>query len=719
MPSMNLAEFQQRRDAWESLGSYLLSREEVEKFDDFFAHDEQANQFRSNGFIRAQAGDYSQYETVEPLLKGYLGAKKCYDLFDRYKGDASDPQLQQELKERLMEADLRTGFAMGGKDPKDSVSLFLRECERIANRQMLMQTLEEPDANAKLRLLNQFEREEPATAQQNLEAALNKDLEQRVEIAKVLFMNHLGKFQVYDSKQRPMEMNENISEVYAHGGRTMFILPAGANQKQVMDGIQGAQPEQSGLESRSFATHDVEARTFKSNGSIASEAKELKVGGLNTFSPFRHKGMDASIGGLGQIGPNGKAITADGTNGHMFMHLAEGKENTCGMMLVGFENSGPGKKGRLGSTHDASAKKAGSSTFLSDKSCVGAERGGRVVDLSGLSGEELAGMLNQFETRYREAARAAQSGDTALLDACNDLLTGKQMSVGQVKGMLQSLQVPENQIGIVDQARAGHPKVEGYKPIAPEESAAIPMKLSENPQKKPFRVTECEGLVRPEPPAVMKKPSLWQRLLHQITFHSKNSYVSQYKEYQRTISDRMEAYKNSLQEYHNNLEALERGENPGGLRDAYQRAVEQAERRFGPTERRAEPPQQQQEQVRTNVQTASREVTEQLENALLDKLLEGAFPKNATKDAQENLREQFRGHIRETEGYNRMIRSGDGNISRILSDPQKMEMVYGDVLNGIMGKMEQNKPSRQNDAPQRTNEMEMQKSESGPRVMGG
>jgi hypothetical protein len=48
-----------------------------------------------------------------------------------------------------------------------------------------------------------------------------------------------------------------------------------------------------------------------------------------------------------------------------------------------------------------------------------------------------------------------------------------------------------------------------------------------------------------------------------------------------------------------------------------------------------------------------------------------------------------------------------------------MEMVYGDVLNGIMGKMEQNKPSRQNDAPQRTNEMEMQKSENAPRVMGG
>jgi hypothetical protein len=618
-----------------------------------------------------------------------------------------------------MEVDLRTGFAMGGKDPQDSVSVFLRNCERIANRQMLMQTLEEPNPNAKLRLLNQFERENPATAQQKLDEALNADLEQRVEIAKILFLNHLGKFQVTDLQEQPLEMNETMAEVYGHGGRTMFILPKGADQKPVMDGIQGTQPERSGLQSRYFATHSIERRNFHGDGSIASEAKELRVGGLKTFSFSRHKGMNASVGGLGQIGPNGRVITSDGTNGHMYMHLVEGKENASGMMLVGFENSGPGQKGRLGHAHSASAKKAGNSAFLSDKSYLGREFGGRTVDLSGLSTGEFASLLAQFETRYREAAQAAQSGNPALLDACNQLLTGKPMSVGQMKGMLQGLQVPEAQVNLVERARAGHPKAEGYKAIAPEESAPVHLKLEEHPEKKPFRVTEFEGLIRPEPPAVMKKPSLWKKILHQLTFHSKNSYVSQYKEYQRTISDRMEAYKSSLQEYHNNLEALERGENPGGLREAYQRAVEQAESRFGPTERRAEPPQQQQEQVRANVQAASREVVQQLENALLGKLLEGAFPKNASKDAQENLKEQFRGHIRETEGYNRMIRSGDGNISRILSDPQKMEMVYGDVLNGIMGKMEQNKPSRQNDAPRRTNEMEMQKSESAPRVMGG
>ena len=706
MPKMDLTEFQQRRDAWES---HLMSREDVERFDEFFADGEESRESRNEGVTRALTGDYSQYETVEPMIKGYLGAKKCYDLFDRYNGDVSNPKLHQEIKERLMEVDLRTGFAMGGKDPENRVSVFLKECEKIANRQMLTQTLEEPDSNAKLRLLNQFKRDDPATAQQKLDATLNKDLEQRVEIAKILFMNHLGKFQVSDSQQQPMEMNENIAEVYAHGGRTMFILPAGGKQGQVMERFRGEQSERSGLQRRGFATHGVEPRTFRSDGSIASEATELKLGKLNAFSFRRHRGMDASIGGLGQIGPNGRVITADGTNGHMYMHLVGGGKNTCGMMLVGFENSGPGSKGRLGSTHDASAKKAGSSTFLSDKSCVGREIGGRVVDLSGLSSEKLAAMLAQFEERYREAAKAAQTGNTALLDACNDLLTGKQMSVGQVKGMLQGLHVSEDQIGLVDQARAGHPKAEGYKAVAPEENGAIPMKLAENSEKRPLRVTECDGLVRPEPPAVMKKPSFLQKLLHKITFWTKNTYVNRYKEYQRTLPDRMEAYKKSLQEYNNNLEALEQGGNPGGLRSAYEQAVQQAQEKFGPSK---EASTEQKDAVNTGANPASKEIAEQLENVLLDTMFEGVNPGETSKEEQEKLREEFRGHIRGTEGYNKIILSGDGNISQVLNDPEKMARVLTSVANEIVEKMEPKEQISQNDEPQRNNEKEMKQEES-------
>jgi hypothetical protein len=278
------------------------------------------------------------------------------------------------------------------------------------------------------------------------------------------------------------------------------------------------------------------------------------------------------------------------------------------------------------------------------------------------------------------------------------------MSVGQVKGMLQGLQVSEDQIGVVDQARAGHPKAEGYKAIAPEENGAIPMKLAENPEKKPLRVTECEGLVRPEPPAVMKKPSFWQKLLHKITFWTKNTYVNRYKEYQRTLPDRMEAYKSSLQEYNNNLEALEQGENPSGLQEAYERAVQQAEEKFGPSK---ETSTVQKEAGSTGVKPASKEVTEQLENSLLNTLFEGVGLGNTSKEEQEKMREEIRGHIRATEGYQKMILSGDDNITAILNDPVKRHCVYTDIFNSAAEKMEQNVKPPINDELQRNNEKEM------------
>ena len=682
MAQMDYREFLQRREQWEASGNHLMSRDEVDRFDRFFSDTEKSAPCYSEGLTRALAGDFSQFELVDPMLKGYLGARKCYDLYDRYHGNASDPQLQQELRERLMEVDLRTGFAFGGKEPKDPVSVFLRECGRIANRQMLLQTLENPEPTARLQLLNELEREDPANAQQNLNDALDKDLEQRVEIAKILFLTHLGRFQLLDPQHEPMEMNENIAEVYTHGGRTMFILPAGTDQTQVMNGIQGQHPEQSGLKGRSFATHSVTPRKLRADGSIESEATELRVTGLYTYSRTHHKGMNVSVGGLGQIGPNKKVITADGTNGHMYMHLVPGKENTCGTMLVGFENSGPGKKSRLGHAHTASAKKAGGSAFLSDKSYLGSEFGGRIVDLSGLSTEELSALLGQFENAYRNAAKA----DPGLLNACNDLLTGKMMSVGQLKGMLQELQVPKEQIRAVEPARAGHRAAEGCTPLVPEDHPAVAVPYAQQPKNRPPRVTQCEGLLPPTAPAVMKEPSLWDKLLHQLTFHSKNSYVSRYQEYLRTLPERMAAYRMELQEYRCTLEALERGENPNGLQEAYDRAVKRAEAVFGISA---------QEPAHSQTQTASPTSppnAEQLENALLDMLFRDASPGNTT------LKTTFRELIRQTEGFKKMIRSGEDNIASVLGDSEKMENIHADVSREILEKTAKNHAPQKNQA---------------------
>lgn len=713
MPGMSYEEVVTRRDTWEINGNRLISREDVERFDEFIADEEEFAQYKGDGLRRALVGDFSQFETVEPMMKGYLGAKKCYDLYDRYHGNASDPKLREEIKNRLMEADLRTGFAYGGKDPQDPVSKFLKECERIANREMLIQTLEEPDPTAKLRLLDQFKRENPATAQQQLNATLSEDLEQRVEIAKILFMNHLGKFQTLDKQNKPMEMNENMAEIYTHGGRTMFILPAGGNQDRVMDSIEGQHADLSGLKSRNFATHATSPRKLNADGSIASEGKELKLSrGPSAYSPGHHRGMNASVGGLGQVGPNGKVITADGTHGHMYMHITKGKQNACGALLVGFENSGPGQKGRLGHTHDASAKKGGNSVFLSDKSYMGKETGGRVVDLSGLSADQLSSLLTNFENAYRNAAKAAHDGNPELLNACNNLLTGKVMSVGQVKGMLQSLNVPHDSI---EAARAGHSAAPDYKPISAEDHPPVEMKIDPIVQKRPLRVTQCEGLVRPEPPAVMKKPGLLKKVLHYLSFASKNSYVNQYKAYQRALPGRIDAYKKSLDDYNSTLQSLERGENPKGLKAAYDRAVKQAETTFGVSAKQsvaASEPKQPVAPKNNAPKSASPQMKERLENTILDTLVKGAVP-----EVTESFKVEFRAQIRNTESYNRLINSGDENISKVLSNPVNTQNILANISKEILEHT--NQAQHNQDAPNRNHEPQISQPEQAPRAIGG
>ena len=74
---MNFAEFTDLRARWETDGYQMMTREMVERFDSFFADKTAAAEYKSEGFYRAQAGDFSRFETVEPMMKGYLGAKNA------------------------------------------------------------------------------------------------------------------------------------------------------------------------------------------------------------------------------------------------------------------------------------------------------------------------------------------------------------------------------------------------------------------------------------------------------------------------------------------------------------------------------------------------------------------------------------------------------------------------------------------------------------------
>lgn len=89
------------------------------------------------------------------------------------------------------------------------------------------------------------------------------------------------------------------------------------------------------------------------------------------------------------------------------------------------------------------------------------------------------------------------------------------------------------------------------------------------------------------------------------------------------------------------------------------------------------------------------------------------------KNRQENMREKSREYIRETEGYKKLILSGDGNVSEVLNEPEKIARVLTSVASEVVEKMEQNEQLPQNDEIQKNNEMEMNQIENAPKVLGG
>ena len=311
-----------------------------------------------------------------------------------------------------------------------------------------------------------------------------------------------------------------------------------------------------------------------------------------------------------------------------------------------------------------------------------------------------------------------------MLDACNELLTGKPMSVGQMKGMLEGLDVSSDLVKTVDLARAGHPSSETYNPLIQDGNEPVPLNLDRNPQKKPFRVTECEGLVRPEPPKHMKKPGFWDKVFHYLSFGSSRSYVSRYNEHERTLADQIADYKERMDNYNSQLEALERGEGDEVLRANYDRAVEQAQRTFGIAVDRPLPDIAQRYSVNendpannelnasnlsneaqmSNDKSSSPEVIEELENALLNSLFGGAVSNKALDEKMEELRTEYRGYIRQTNCFQKLAGSGDNNIHSVLGDPAKMNSVLSVVSNSIMEITGYTEEKPNVDAPQKTNE---------------
>jgi hypothetical protein len=112
-------------------------------------------------------------------------------------------------------------------------------------------------------------------------------------------------------------------------------------------------------------------------------------------------------------------------------------------------------------------------------------------------------------------------------------------------------------------------------------------------------------------------------------------------------------------------------------------------------------------------------MVQNLENTLVNNMVQAMLPENSSKDAVENAKNALRGHIRETECFQKMSTSGDENIRSALENPEKMSMIVSAVTNSIMDKAGPGPKENINDVPQRNNQRDMEQPQSAPKSLGG
>lgn len=272
------------------------------------------------------------------------------------------------------------------------------------------------------------------------EVEYKKAIESQKVLAKTMLMAHLSKYTVKDKKGNEVDYKDSLANTFAHGGRTNFILPHGINQTAVEESIFGKNPDQtSGFKSRTAATHYASRRKIKNN-TVTKEAKEEKVSKANLARILAdsHYGMNIAVGGYGTIAPNQKPTLTDGTAGHMYCRKSMGDPEHCGSLLIGFESCEDGKTSVLGHEHTWRAKSSKQSAFLADKFGVGAKHDGRTVDLSGLSPEQFAKFMNNFDKVYSDLQVKAENDEKARekITNFNKFLSGSRLEAEALKEVL-------------------------------------------------------------------------------------------------------------------------------------------------------------------------------------------------------------------------------------------------------------------------------------------
>ncbi|MCR5676150.1 MAG: hypothetical protein K6G16_10625 [Lachnospiraceae bacterium] len=268
------------------------------------------------------------------------------------------------------------------------------------------------------------------------EELLKQNEEQQLAMSKFLLMMQLGGIKQRNAKEAEQYVGTTtMANLIGHGGRLVVTLPTGnaKKQDQMLDSAVGYNRGQdAGTFTRAAATHDIVPKKVNADGVIVRDSKETKP--IITSMSYNY-GMNFAGGGMGsKINGLGKMTLNDGHSGHCYLKLVPGSEDTCGQMLIGFETSEPGKNNAFGLAHDFHAYSAPQSSYLTDKSAPGSKLNGREVDLSNLSPETFASVMNRFERRYRELQLLE---DHEKLASINQLLAGNMINTNELRTFLQ------------------------------------------------------------------------------------------------------------------------------------------------------------------------------------------------------------------------------------------------------------------------------------------
>lgn len=388
---------------------------------------------------KAEAGDYSRLEQLEPALRNVLAASFMKENKAEFTGNPEQDALALETKFKggLMQPLLRLGISLG-----------MRQC--LGAGQQTVDYYKNLDAqmNAKImqNTLAPFRHQDKVGAGKDFsQEDVERNQKSQLFIAKTMLMCHMGTFTLKDKKQnREGGWEGPVANAFAHCSRVGIVLPGTESysrntERKTIDSYTG---NKGGLEAgffvRGAATHTLFKKS-KNKGLIKTDFEEKKW-----VSFFNQRGMNVAVGGLGNNGITGengteRILKNDGSCGHIYMHLEEADKYNYTSMLVGFESDSYKKTNQLGHTHGFGNGEFASSFGGQRLDEIGDKYGGRHLDLTKIKAEVFQNVMEKFENSYMQLQSEALNNAEAMarLEEMNKKLCGARMSNAELKNFIR------------------------------------------------------------------------------------------------------------------------------------------------------------------------------------------------------------------------------------------------------------------------------------------